>query len=446
MEANEETKIVPCCPDLEADNVCDVLDHHYRHIYNTSIPSTNGSPVQVEVTIHTRLERCPGPTTLGDLVYSTTLLPGEKVRLFTTDRRSQFSFDSATSVSYRQQQTSEERYYMSSMSNFMSDVTVRDQVSANSQTQSNWEGNASTSGALTAIFGGASVRAKGSFNASSSRDFLRELNQHAESSHFRSEMGVRASSSVSVGEVQTRSHSEGESEDHFESASRQFHNPNRCQAVSYYFYQINKTQTVKFTIEAIRRRVIDPAADTAVTNNPPKLTGQVSIIPTAILATASNRLEVEEAGRQSILADRSANPIPGQITTGPSVASVNVLATAQPLVGDLRAAALEEVDAQLIEAKLLAPNRQISPDAQTEFSFTVQSSLPTPGLLVRGCLDDCVVCEPTLIQEIEQDVRRQKLENDLLEKQIELLDKSQEYRCCPVNERERGDRPPRPRS
>ena len=36
--------------------------------------------------------------TLGDLSYSTTLLPGEKVRLFTSDRRSRFSFDSATRV------------------------------------------------------------------------------------------------------------------------------------------------------------------------------------------------------------------------------------------------------------------------------------------------------------------------------------------------------------
>ena len=76
----------------------------------------------------------------------------------------------------------------------------------------------------------------------------------------RSQLGV-------IGEVQSRSHSEGESEDHFESASRVFANPNRCHAVTFYFYQINKTQTVRLTLEAIRRIVIDPAGDTRIANN-----------------------------------------------------------------------------------------------------------------------------------------------------------------------------------
>jgi hypothetical protein len=31
---------------------------------------------------------------------------------------------------------------------------------------------------------------------------------------------------------------------------------------------------------------------------------------------------------------------------------------------------------------------------------------------------------------------RKKLENELLKKQIDLLEKSQEYRCCPVNSEE----------
>ncbi|WP_449426309.1 hypothetical protein [Rhodanobacter lindaniclasticus] len=46
-----------------------------------------GQPVQVEVVLHTRFKRCSGPMALGDVVYTTTLLPGEKVRLATTDRR-----------------------------------------------------------------------------------------------------------------------------------------------------------------------------------------------------------------------------------------------------------------------------------------------------------------------------------------------------------------------
>lgn len=84
---NEERLEVPCCPDLETDEPCDVLDFHYRLIHNKTV-IFNDQPrrVSVEVIIHVRHERCTGPLALGDLIHSITLLPGEKVRLFTVDR------------------------------------------------------------------------------------------------------------------------------------------------------------------------------------------------------------------------------------------------------------------------------------------------------------------------------------------------------------------------
>jgi hypothetical protein len=56
--------------------------------------------------------------------------------------------------------------------------------------------------------------------------------------------------------------------------------------------------------------------------------------------------------------------------------------------------------------------------------------LPTPGVLVKGCLDECSTCEPEREKEIELDLARKALENQLLKRKIELLDKAQEYRCC----------------
>src|SRR5215208_3650069 len=105
---NDMENKIPCCPPLETDKACDVLDFHYRLRHNAVVGAGDRRQnVPVEVIIHVRIERCPGPMALGDLVYTTTLLPGEKVRLFTTDRRSRFTFDSATKVSYRNEQTSE---------------------------------------------------------------------------------------------------------------------------------------------------------------------------------------------------------------------------------------------------------------------------------------------------------------------------------------------------
>ncbi|MES1264693.1 MAG: hypothetical protein ABUU24_03460, partial [Variovorax sp.] len=191
MDTLTDNPAIPCCPALEKDDVCDVLDFHYRQVHATSVVSSNRR-VQVEVLIHARFERCPGPMTLGDLVYSTTLLPGEKVRLFTSDRRTRFSFDSASKVSYRNEQTSEERYYMASLHDFMSDVSVRDSGSASSSNKGSARGHGETSGAIQSFLSGPSVDVSGSYDASSTSAFLRELSQHASSSDRRAEVGTRA--------------------------------------------------------------------------------------------------------------------------------------------------------------------------------------------------------------------------------------------------------------
>jgi hypothetical protein len=433
---------VPCCPDLVTDKACDVIDFHYRTTHRTVV---EGRVIPVEVLIHARFERCPGPLALGDIAYSTTLLPGEKVKLFTSDRRTQFSFDSATSLSYRNAQTSEESYYMSSMSDFMSDLSVRDHAHSSNKSSGSATGHAETSGAIESFFAGPSVDVSGSYNAESTSDFLRELSQHAQSSHRRSEQGTRTASSVSVGEVQTRSHAEGQTQDHFESASREFANPNKCHAITFFFYRINKTQTIKFTIESIERRVIDPAADTKVAVNPFVSRGDVSVVPTAILATADNRLAVEARARQSVAAAQDESVGLGMVgrssVLGSRFAAAAAIApTAEPLPAAVRQAALKQVDATLAGVGLLDKTTgRVTEETKKKFSFEVTSSLPTPGLLVRGCIDDCDICEPARKKEIELDLVRKDLENQLLKKQIELLEKSQEYRCCPEGEAEEDE-------
>lgn len=439
MNGNENK--IPCCPPLETDKACDVLDFHYRLRHNAIVGAGDRRQnVPVEVMIHVRIERCPGPMALGDLVYTTTLLPGEKVRLFTTDRRTRFTFDSATKVSYRNEQTSEEHFYMSSMSDFMSDVTVKDFSRATNTSRGSTQGHAETGGFFETIFGGPSVDVSGSYNASSTSEFIRELSQHTRASHRRSEMGARASSTVSVGEVQTRSHVESESEDHFESASREFANPNRCHATTFFFYRINKLQTIKIILESIERRVIDPTDNTKITNNPFVSQGEVATIPNGVLATDKGRLEVEEIGRRSVLARRQAG-FPAGVRLQSNLAVLDLdftapaVASQQPFPAAVRQQALDQVDKELVAVGLLdKPGGAVTDETKGKFSIEIQSSLPTPGVLVKGCLDDCDVCEPTLQKEIELELERKALENELLKKKIELLEKSQEYRCCPAGE------------
>src|SRR5882762_2274534 len=433
----DQLSIPPCCPKLAPNTVCDILDFQYRQLYH---PRVGDRTVTVEVIIHVRFERCPGPLALGDLVYSTTLLPGEKVRLFTTDRRSRFSFDSATKVSYRNEQTSEEHYAVSAWGDFMSDLTVKDSARSTNTSKGHVDTHGETSSFLGTIFGSPSIDVSGNYNAQSTSDFLRELSQHASSSYHRAEMGSRAASSLSIGEVQTRTHTEGESEDHFESSSREFSNSNRCHAVTFFFYRINKTQTIKFTLETIERRVVDPAVDTKVTNNSFASRGDVSTIPSAVLATDKQRLEIEATGRASVAAEQQAT-----VTGNARLQAVNpaLLGTVaalsfiplEPLSDAIRKQALQAVDQQLVAAKLLDKvEGTVTADAKKQFSFEIKSSLPTPGVLVKGCLDDCDVCEDTLEQDIKLDLERKRLENARLQREIDLMDKDQQHRCCPKTE------------
>ncbi|WP_337863515.1 hypothetical protein [Nitrososphaera sp.] len=47
--------------------MCGIMDFHYRLVHNQQ------SRVPDEVIIHAKMQRCPGPLALGDLVYTTTL-------------------------------------------------------------------------------------------------------------------------------------------------------------------------------------------------------------------------------------------------------------------------------------------------------------------------------------------------------------------------------------
>ena len=323
---------------------------------------------------------------------------------------------------------------MASLHDSMSDVSVRDSSTATSSSHGSAKGHGGASGAIQSFLFGPSVDVSGSYEAGSINTFLRQLTQHASASDRRSEMGTRAASSVSVGEVQTRAHSEGESEDHFESASREFSNPNKCHAVTFFFYQINKTQKVRYTIESIERRVIDPVANTRITNNPFVANGDVDAIPNAVLATDENRLQKEEIGRQSVAAKQ-------RVAVGNNLAQLAAFsfvagAALEPIPAALAAKALQQVDQGLIKEGLLDQHGKLSEETKKSLSFERVSSLPTPGLLVKGCLDDCNICEETLMQEIELDLAHKQLMNELLKKQIDLLEKSQEYRCCPVGSEE----------
>ena len=433
---------IPCCPDLETAPICDVLDFRRHLVFPTSVRSTTGQIIQVEVILHTRFTRCPGPMALGDVAYSTTLLPGEKVRLATSDRHSRFSFDSETKLSYRSEQISEDQYRLRALRSFMSDENVTDRGSDNYSEQGKWDFHGDASGSLGFLSASASTNAKGSHSASSTRDYLHEHRAHAEMSDNQSVEATRKAHSISIGEVSSRTHSQGESEDHFESSSREFSNPNKCHAITFLFYRINKTEKITFELVSIERRVLDPVAPLPVPANPFRGVGQLATVPQDIPATSPKRAELQTAAIASETQLRAVATLPST----PSAAGVSraaafnqVLAAAeiavgtqQPITDDLRVKALAEVDAQLVRQKLIdRAGGLVAKPIQEEIGYTRETSIPTAGVIVKSCIDDCDICEDEVHRRETLELDHLELKNKLLARQIDLLDKAQEYRCCP---------------
>lgn len=109
----------------------------------------------------------------------------------------------------------------------------------------------------------------------------------------------------------------------------------------------------------------------------------------------------------------------------------------EPIRLDARQATLAEVDKELADAGLLDP-RTGSPTEEiiAALSWEREELLPTPGLMVKGCLDECDTCESALKRQIELELEEQALRNKMLGRQIELLEHAQEYRCCSEGESE----------
>ena len=424
---------IDCCPPLEPCDVCDYLDFTFRLPFRPSSNAAGSASVPIVIILRFRLSRCSGPLSLGDIAYSTTLLPGESVKLFTSDRHSRFSFDSETDLSYRQQTTSEESMFMAGMANAVSNVNVNQKAGSTSTFHSSAVGGGGGLGIdLGFISFGGSASAS-SYDSKATSDFASSLSQHADSSSRHMEVATRAASSTSVGEVSTRSHSEGSSEDQYESSSRTFVNPNHCHALTYLFYKLNKCQILKWELIGIDRLVLDPAAPTDVQLNDPPPSNGVTVIPDGILATSDKRAAVQQTASTALVAEQNLRLF--------SVGAFAGATGAQAITASARDAALQAAEAELVKEGLLTKAGEVSEQAKKLFGWEREIALPTAGIIVKGCLDECDTCEPHLEREIQLDLQRKHLENELLKRQIELLDQAQEYRCCPDGDEDENPEP-----
>ena len=251
----DQLSIPPCCPKLAPNTVCDILDYQYRQLYH---PKVGDRIVTVDVIIHVRFQRCPlaqatwlqhdtSPRRKGSLVHHRSPLA--------------FHLDSETkaaiAMSSRRKNTMPCPLGATSCPISPGRILPLHQHFPGTFRHSRRDQQCPgydlwpplTSAETTTL-----VR-PAIFCVSCPSTPARLITAPRWGAELRA--ASRSARSKPAPTPKGR-------KNHFEWSSREFSNPNRCHAVTFFFYRVNNTQTVKFTLEAIERRVVDPAADTKV--------------------------------------------------------------------------------------------------------------------------------------------------------------------------------------
>jgi hypothetical protein len=349
----------PFPPNLVGKPSSDIIRREFRHLLWTN---ADGAPLRapVEVVVSTRLERTAGDYMIGDLVYTLSLLPGEEVRMFTTDRRTQFSVDSQTKIGYHASATFEDQMYVSAMDSFFGQLSSSQWAHAEAGTSGSFRAHGEASGAFESFFSGPEADMNGSFNTNSFADFVGGMSAQASTAHHMSATATNTASAVSVGAVGIRNTIEGKLDTHVEMNYRSFRNPSRTRAVTFYFFQIRRMHSVRFWVDSIN------------VSSPERTMWRMAKI-------AQNGAGVDK---------RAVAAQPSNLSS----------------YQDFRAAR-SVVTQELVSKQLLAPqdNGHGMPDlVRSQTTFSHEFSLPTPGLYVRGGRDVADVADPSLFREVTQ--------------------------------------------
>lgn len=409
LAVHSEQAAMSCPPrEWERDNICDISILTYRFTLRIG-------DIPVECVSRYRVQRCTEDYVLSDLLYSTTLFPGEEVYMSVRSRHSVSRFTEDKSYSASQVSRSSDRIWMETYKDLATDFDQSTSSKLTTSAHSEFsQGSVSGGGGINigiAKIGASGSYTKGSFDANSSQEFVSELHNHLRSSFHQTNQVARDSSSVSLTEVNSHREITSELNDELKVSTRRFRNINKCHTMTHYFYQIAKRQRVK--IELIERtcRAVNDQANTAVEMKPMSL------------SLAANQF------------------IPAEPKVGTGDGPVfNTLAAVQPVVALSRdQLTLQEVarvsaaifdQAAQARAAAVAKADAIVADLPGFEPFEQVSIIPTEALYVESELGDCALCEPFVVAQHELELERMALENRKLRREIELLEQYKDYRCC----------------
>jgi hypothetical protein len=414
----------PCPPlAMKPEQTCDVMHLTYRL-------SVVAGHRLVELALRYELERCTLGYTLGDLLYSTTLLPGERVWLSFRNRHSVSRLTEDTSFSASTHSRSSESVWMDTYRHLATDIDRSVSTSTRSSSHSEFETKASGGYATLGIIGTADVEVSGKFDSNSTLDFSSELHDHLESTFHQSNEISRMSESASVTEINSHRTVEKEVNDELKAGVRIFRNINACHTLTFLFYQIAKRQRVRIKLTGVSYRALNPDAETAV--RPKDFV--LSLADNQEILKVSDRIQLAEKHYATLK-----TPPAYMVAGGHSSATGPRVYRDAAIIGNL--ARLEMVIPIKDREAAVAQIKKELPQSRFEFEFERELLLPTNAVFVDSALGGCLACEPYVVEKQKLELERLRLENEKLKQETELLDKHQLYRCCPAGEKEEPGSP-----
>jgi hypothetical protein len=396
MEFDEKKLYARECSliDLKQVQPCDEIVLDYRLTYPVG-------RVPVEVGFRIRFKRCTKGTALGNVLYSTTLLPGERVRLSFRNRHSIARFTRDETTRSELSAVSEEQGFMESFVNSATNFESRREARSETDDEYSFKTKGGTSGFFETIFAGPSVKASGQYNSHSTREYFDQLTQHMDSSLETSTQWARGRESQVISQVDHHMEATAEYDEKLDAGIRTFSNPNACHTLNFFFYQVVKIQEITIELERVTYRVIDAMAPTRIERNRDNLFRYYQ--PSSSMTAAT-----------------------GLVHMAPTAASTMSYESR----ASMQAVALEPISVAEREEALAKAKKEV-PAETFSLRLVKEVALPTQAIYVDSILGKCSACEPYVERKQVLELQKLELENKKLEREIELLDKHQLYRCCP---------------
>lgn len=230
--------------------------------------------------------------TLGELLYTLTLLPRQSVDVSVVSRQNHLNVDNPNCLPERLSPMSDHKLFLDLFRNALSETSIT-KNNAISDCVNNWELNRNISSVNPNYI---SV-GHGSFQTlGASRDAIASLTTYAKSVSRSALLTLKDLTATTIAEVSSVPKPFFKEGRAYESKSRTYTNPNITKSITYKFYKVNDRCELKFNLTSVTFRIMSPD-NLCLMPKPPCRTLGIEILPTSVSATSVSLSQRDAANK-----------------------------------------------------------------------------------------------------------------------------------------------------